>query len=1079
MRKEIIAYRDLAERFSATLVWEESFMIEVASLPSLNLTLLDDLYEASEQIARTRPRLGWSLMVVANAAAKHHQPDDRFLQAKAAWYEARLANEWVDVERAAAALDRAEPLFASLDETSWLAACQWQRNAYPWTKAHFPQAQTELELALAGLETNPPLAHLIPHCRLSLAYAQFLNGQYEASLEKIKESEGYFSDQGDQFNQARCWFTRAANLRRQFHFEAALNDSLAALDLFQAQEALVDVARTQNLLAFIYWLHQDDFAAAINALQIALALFREMEIPLWIQQAQQALAQVYNATGNLTEAGHILDQAITWLRTQNMTGPLGDALVDRAVNASWRNDYDHCLQLLAEAQTLAEQSQFDSLLAITSHGQGSVHLALNRYQDALASVEHSYQYFARLNNSGRMAACEITLAVIWARLGRADKAHEWLDKAKTHQQLAQEADLLSYLYLIQAEIFYRENKSDSAVTILQEILALTQQQGKLPYVARIEQLLGQVLVQADRLEEADPYLRRAEAYFVQEQQQWEQAACQIVWGDYYRKMGDVAAAAQAWEQALALNQDLMPELIWQAKSGLAGLAEDRGAVDEALAAYAAAIEALTHQRENLKLASLSGSFFKQPGPMVDQAIGLAISTRNHEQALHFIETSKAVILTQQLKLEPLSLAHLPSQTTQKLNDLSAEIRQLHEKLQLGLANSHSIWQRSKEETYLRQQIVTKAQAYEDLINSAERQLAPNAGSAFPLRRFALPTFRSFAQKALGDNWVALEYHLAKDYLYGVLITPDNCVAWQQKISVRQDLVLDMLVKLSSRDEEYFSEDLTTVGTLLFPEWICDLLTPDTLVLISPHQRLHHLPWAALQPKTMTGPLVTGCIPVLVPSLHSLTLLWQRGSEQPFALGSGMLITVADFQGRHPELTGVLREAGVLRELLGDKVEELRDAAATWPNFLNLAQDQGLQRFNWLHIASHAYHDRVTGWLSGFALHDRDVWLTELKQCAPLPHLVTLSVCSGSRNHVQHGDEQISLSTTCLVAGAQTVISNLWPLPDDTTPEWMGHFYHHIVNGKNIALALALAQRTAWEQRLPLIQWSGFSCMGQP
>jgi len=1079
MRIEISAYKDLAESYSATLIWEESFLSQVASLPPLTHNLLDELHQVSVQIAHTRPRLGWALLVVVNAAAQQHQPNDRFLQAKAAWYEAYSANEWVDVERAAAALDRAERLFADLGESGWLAACQWQRNTYPWTRPSVATAQTELTRALERLKTEAGLARLIPLCRLSLAYSHLLNWDFEISLELIRLSEADLNQQADRLNQARCKFVRAANLRRQPRFEEALREGLAALDAFQREGAMVDVARTQSLLTIIYWYHLGDFTAALQALQTASELFAQMEIPLWIQQNQHILAQLYTVTGNLVEADQILDQIINRLKAQNMIGPLGDSLLDRAINASWRNDYDFSLSLFSEAQALAEQHQRDVLLALTILGQATVYQSLNRYQDALAATERSYHYFVRMKSFDRMASCELELATIWLRLGRTDKAHEWLDKAEKHQQTVQEADLLNHLYLVRAEAYHRQRQLDEAVTILQTARNLTQQQGKIVFIPLLDRLLSKVLLESGRLEEARNYLQKAEMYWVQQGQELEQAACQLIWGEYYRKMGDSAAATQAWQRALQLNQGMLPELLWQAQGGLAGLAQERGAIEEALVAYAAAIEALTHQRENLKQASLSSSFFKQPGVMVDQAIGLAITTGNHDQALHFIETSKAVILTQQLKMEPLSLAHLPPDVAQRLNDLSAEIRQLSEKLHQRSGDSALPLRRSQEEIFLRQQIRHKAQAYEELIDLAETQLAHWGGSGLPLRHFALPTFRSFAQQALGNNWVALDYHLAQDHLYSILITPEHCLAWQQKISWKQEEILDMMVKLSGKGKNYVADDFQAIGDLLFPDWIWTYLTPETTLLISPHQKLHHLPWAALQPKSLDSPLVTGCIPVLVPSLHSLTLLWQRSGNQPFALKQGLLLTVGEFQGRHPALVGVVREAETLREQMGEQVVELRDAAATWSNFLEQAQNQGLKQYNWLHIASHAFHDRVTGWLSGFALYDRDVWLTELKQCAPLPHLMTLSVCSGSRNHVQHGDEQISLSTTCLVAGAQTVISNLWPLPDDTTPEWMGHFYHHISNGKSIALALALAQRAAWEQQSPLFQWSGFSCMGQP
>ncbi|NIV13045.1 MAG: hypothetical protein GWN62_17705, partial [Aliifodinibius sp.] len=63
----------------------------------------------------------------------------------------------------------------------------------------------------------------------------------------------------------------------------------------------------------------------------------------------------------------------------------------------------------------------------------------------------------------------------------------------------------------------------------------------------------------------------------------------------------------------------------------------------------------------------------------------------------------------------------------------------------------------------------------------------------------------------------------------------------------------------------------------------------------------------------------------------------------------------------------------------------------------LADRHGLDSFKFLHVASHAFADTLSGRLSGLAFYDRDVWLDELRGCAPFPGLVTLSACSGSKS----------------------------------------------------------------------------------
>jgi CHAT domain-containing protein len=158
---------------------------------------------------------------------------------------------------------------------------------------------------------------------------------------------------------------------------------------------------------------------------------------------------------------------------------------------------------------------------------------------------------------------------------------------------------------------------------------------------------------------------------------------------------------------------------------------------------------------------------------------------------------------------------------------------------------------------------------------------------------------------------------------------------------------------------------------------------------------------------------------------------------------------------------------------------LLDEAATWDGLLDSTQGAGQSDFSFLHVASHAFADRVSGRLSGLALYDRDVWLDELWDCAPLPPLITLSACSGSKSRLYSGDEQVGLATTCLAAGARQVVASLWPIQDKEAADFMMTFYSHLMLGSSAAQALAKAQRAAIQNRKDVAHWAGFRCTGLP
>jgi CHAT domain-containing protein len=113
------------------------------------------------------------------------------------------------------------------------------------------------------------------------------------------------------------------------------------------------------------------------------------------------------------------------------------------------------------------------------------------------------------------------------------------------------------------------------------------------------------------------------------------------------------------------------------------------------------------------------------------------------------------------------------------------------------------------------------------------------------------------------------------------------------------------------------------------------------------------------------------------------------------------------------------------------------------------------------------------------LYDRDLWLDEIYQLAPLPRLVTLSACSGILSRLFEGDEQVGLATTCLAAGAQQVVGSLWPLLDEAMVEFMRRFYTYLQEEGAPALALAQTQRDLYEMGSPMVQWGSLQCIGQP
>jgi CHAT domain-containing protein len=92
-------------------------------------------------------------------------------------------------------------------------------------------------------------------------------------------------------------------------------------------------------------------------------------------------------------------------------------------------------------------------------------------------------------------------------------------------------------------------------------------------------------------------------------------------------------------------------------------------------------------------------------------------------------------------------------------------------------------------------------------------------------------------------------------------------------------------------------------------------------------------------------------------------------------------------------------------------------------------------------------------------------------------LVVLSVCNGGLYRFGPGDEPYGLIPALLIAGAENILSTLWPIKDQTARDFMVGFYKHLLKyGPAEALRRACKQ-SIQDPTLSLSDWAGFVLVG--
>ncbi len=1062
-----------------------------STIPSLTPEQARCLVVAAEDTHFTQPRQGWAMLALAEQVGL--ASSDAWLRAWLAWHHARAANACFQPHLAGAALARARAGFVALADRGWQAACVWQACALPWTRPNYADTVEELEEALELLQAGD-LNAWAPYCQVTLAHALLLVTRYDAARDHLRLALAAFQAGGDTLHTAQAWLIQSSLHRRQGEYPLAVAFGCQAYELFAAEGAWVGMARAQEHIATAQLAWQQ-YPAAARSYQAALKQYTQVRLPMFVAQCYNGLAQIYDSLGQFAPAERAYRQARPILEQIGWQGALADNLLDHGVLELYRGRPRHSLGYLERARRLYAQLDLPEFVAVASTCVGAAYEQLAEYQRALHELEQAEETFQALGKEERLAENQLYQARVWLRVGFSDRAQTYLEAALEVFQAAGRQMWEIEGLLLRVALCLVDQQWEAALSQLELVQRIAEEQDYQRHLLLAMRLSGQLMVRQGELERAVAQLEQARRRSSTLAMPAEEARCWLALADCYQKQNDPQAAYEARQTALALNTVLeLPDVRWQAYAGLGQAAESVSHSAQALEAYRHALTALLQMRRDFTQPELVDRYLddsrewagsapptsREPLPLLAQALRLALKTgQDWTTALAWIEEGKA-----QIALRQFSVANLPHRLTspaaRQLDDLRAQMQGRPTSSRDAPLPAHSVRGQVTDFNHLSHQ----RQAYVQRLQRLERADAP---AALTLQPFDRASFQAAASAQLGE-WIALNYYVTDEEVIIMALArhsrengsgAETC--WQHSvvhpISSRLRFALRLATD-SQRRHHLTQADWRLLGSALLPPPVWERLTPDTCLVIAPHRWLHGLAWPALLPPDSDAPLIDRTHMTIVPSWHSLQLLWARRQKPPPPrLSAGLTLAVTTFGDRHSPLLHVAHEAQALHHQARTRV--LLDSDATWPALQQLAATGGLRRFPFWHLATHGLYDDRLGRPSGFALADGDIWLDQLWELAPLPQLVTFSACSGGQRLVLQGDEQVGLSLTCLAAGASSVVGSLWPVLDHSSAGLMLAFYRGYQTGRSPAQALAEAQRQLWRTGRDVHEWAGFVCVGCP
>jgi CHAT domain-containing protein len=246
----------------------------------------------------------------------------------------------------------------------------------------------------------------------------------------------------------------------------------------------------------------------------------------------------------------------------------------------------------------------------------------------------------------------------------------------------------------------------------------------------------------------------------------------------------------------------------------------------------------------------------------------------------------------------------------------------------------------------------------------------------------------------------------------------------------------------------------------------DLLPPggtDSRLGIVPFGSLHGLPFSALlQQET---PLVQRYAIFHPPGLHAYSILRDLARARSQSAGSTRIVS---FGYNGTRLSDAEREAMSLARG--------RDAhfgkTANRSDFERAVAGGGV-----LHVAAHAEYDASDPFASAIWLHDGPVRMLDLPAMNMTTRLITLSACDTGRSEISRGEDLSGMSWAILAAGVPSVVVAGWRVDDQLSLPLMRTFYTSLRQGRDPAVALANAQRSAAASSGQSAAWAVFSLMG--
>jgi CHAT domain-containing protein/tetratricopeptide (TPR) repeat protein len=959
------------------------------------------------------------------------------------------------------------------------------------------------------------------------AWAHATIGDLDQALTAIERARALTAEP---LIQARCDWIQGNVSRGQAHYPRAIELLKKARDVFQSTDLPLAAARCERDLA-----HAFIFSECVEAMPVLKRLqdfFLVAECRLDALRCDCLLGSALTEMHRYPEALALLLQA--WQELGDSAFGSIEAEHKMMLGICYRhlNRYDDSLKVYHQARDYFFARGIRSQVSACDINLGNTYFDLNRYDEALALYQESAAFSIAEGREIRAARIFSNMGLVYSKQGNFSKAldlhhralniaeskdlavfaaHNHSDLANCYRQLGQYDEALAHMeqrdilapaksmtilvarQIDLAALQLARGEIVDAISCLEQARNAATAEGLESYAALCDRLLAQAFAQSGEREHAIAHIANARTLFLKHTQIVDAALCDLLEGELYLEWMQVATARDYIQRARAVLSPAFPDQAWRTEYGLGRCAAVAGDNAAALDHYLHAVRTIAMSRSMLVTEQISNDFFARRRAVFDEALALAFQQNCADSALEIIEASKARTFMTCLQNRDWKLRD--DHDDPRIADLITRERDL--RYQLAALRRLVMIQAGQDETEpLRgrdsmtipaatlQEYDGLSRVYEAVVTQLRLAIAGLAGVAMPAP-FALDKFRSVANSAFDSDWIALDYYLSKNTLTMVVVGPNRLTVECKTISDFERALLDDCTTTEADVRELVYRGTlhgatTPTSSMEHLKRLHQLLLPNDLgktLIVSPHGRLHALPFHALVDPFDDTFLIEQHPLVYAPNLQTMQLLLEEpvneGVKHPLVVG------VSNFGPQIRPLASAEVEAGIVSQAFGGRGTSLIGEQATRRKLRELDAAGELRRFDVLHFATHAMLDGAAPHQSRVLLVDDPLTVTDILDLTLDARLVTLSACQTALGKNGSGDERIGLTRAFFYAGARALLATLWHVEDHATLELTRQFYGNLMRGENAASALRQAQITMIRAGFPPYQWASFALMGRP